>query len=60
MFGKVRPPVDGVGVDALLAPPQPAIAMIAPMERAPIRRGLLVIEFLLSSASAPSALNRRR
>src|ERR1022692_4486885 len=48
MVGKVRPPLDavGVGVDALLAGPHPAIPMIAPMERAPTRRGLLVIEFL--------------
>ena len=61
MFGRVRPPVDGVGVEPLDDPPHPAASMascrvcnpphpaiptIAPAVTAPIRRCLMVIDVL--------------
>src|SRR5580704_6764026 len=46
MFGRVRPPVDGVGVEPLDDPPHPAIPMMAPAVTAPIRRCLMVIDVL--------------
>ncbi len=45
MFGKVSPPLDGVGVTAL-DPPQAARPLIAPSAMAPTRSDLMVIEFL--------------
>jgi hypothetical protein len=46
MFGRVRPPVDGVGVEPLDDPPHPAIPTIATAVMAPIRSGLMVIDVL--------------
>jgi hypothetical protein len=37
----------GVGVELVLDPPQPAIPTIAPMERAPAKSDLMVIEILV-------------
>src|SRR5580704_5046717 len=51
IFGN-SPPDEAVGV-GVLAAPQPAIAMIAPIESAPTRRDLLVIEFLAVVSAAP-------
>src|ERR1035437_8889637 len=45
MLGKVRPPVEGVGVEPL-EPPHPAIPAMAPTERAPMRSCFIVIEIL--------------
>jgi hypothetical protein len=46
MFGKVSPPLDGVGVVEALDPPQAARPLIAPSATAPTRSDLMVIEFL--------------
>jgi hypothetical protein len=43
--GKVSPPEDGVGVEVVVDPPQPAIPTIAPTETAPTRSDLMVIVF---------------
>jgi hypothetical protein len=62
IVGKVRPPVDevGVGVELVLDPPQPAIPTIAPMEMAPTRSDLMVMRFLVVVGQCSAALNRRR
>src|SRR4029077_3170440 len=46
MFGRVRPPVDGVGVEPLDDPPHPAIPTTAPAVTTTIRSGLMLIDVL--------------
>jgi hypothetical protein len=55
IFGKLRPPDEGVGVGPVVEPPQAAIPAIAPRESAPSRSRWLVIDFLVSCVGARSA-----